>query len=363
MSGGYRKYLLNILPRLASSGRIGSVLCVSPDSLRIDTWFEPMEKVEFVDYPVTGLLGSGSYENIKKRVGAFSPDVIYIPVARYFEFSGIPVVNMMQNIFPFMVHELSGVSFADRLRLGIQYLESRKALKCAKRVVATSKFVKDFLVEKVGLTAGKVSLIYFGRDTTIEDIRRPSCVPPGLEKKILFTAGSLEPYRGIEDIIGAAEYLKKELSGFKIVIAGQARGSSKNYYRRIARMIKARGLEQSVIWAGQLTQGELVWCYQSCAVFMITSRMETFGMVALEALSNGCLCVAARNPPFPEILHDCACYYTPKDPQSMAESIRKILSLDELKKMEAADKARKRADLFSWDKSAEALIDEFEKAI
>lgn len=363
ISGGYKKYLLNILPRLASHNHIKSLLCISPASLRVDNWFKPMQKVEFLNCPAFSFLRFGFDRDLRQRLKRFSPDLIYIPVARYFEFSGVPVLNMVQNIFPFLGKDLEGVSFSEKLRLGVQHFESRKALKHAKRIIVTSNFIKDFLVEKLGIPAGKISLIYFGRDPLVENIRKPACIPSGLEKKFLFTAGSLEPYRGIEDIIGAARYLKEDLADLKIVIAGQARAATKNYYRRIMGLTRTYSLEQNIIWAGQLTQGELAWCYQNCAVFIATSRMETFGMVALEALSNGCLCIVAQNPPLPEIFLDCADYYAPKDLRFLADAVKKVLNLNNQKKQEMADKAKKRAEYFSWDKSAADLIKEFKATI
>lgn len=71
------------------------------------------------------------------------------------EVTGVPVINMVQNIFPFLGKNLEGVSFSEKLRLGVQHFESRKALKHAKRIIVTSNFVKDFLVKKLGYTRGK----------------------------------------------------------------------------------------------------------------------------------------------------------------------------------------------------------------
>ncbi|MFH1547947.1 MAG: glycosyltransferase family 1 protein [Candidatus Omnitrophota bacterium] len=363
ISGGYKKYLLNILPRLASNDNIDSLLCISPSSLQVDTWFSPMQNVEFVNCSPFGFFKFRFDKSLKQKLKKFSPDLIFVPVARHFEFSSVPVLNMVQNILPFLRKEVDELSFSEKLRLYIQHIESVKALKLAKRTIVTSNFVKDFLIKKIGIPKEKISLVYFGRDSLAKGISKPPGIPNGLEKKFLFTAGSLEPYRGIEDIIEAARYLKKDFPDLRILIAGKARAVTLSYQKKLVALSKSYGLDKNIIWTGQLNQSELAWCYQNCAMFIITSRMETFGMIALEAMANGCLCIAADNPPFPEILSDCAYYYSPKDSHSLVDAIKNVASWNDEKKLEITDKAKKRAESFSWDNTLEGLIREFELTI
>ncbi len=363
ISGGYRKYLLNIIPRLAANSNIRSLLCVSPKLLQVHSWFGALKKVEFVNCPSFGLLKFKFNNNLKRKLKEFSPDLIFIPVARYFEFPGVPILNMVQNILPFLYKELKFVSLSEKICLCVKYLASVKAIKRSERTIVTSKFVKDFLIKRVGISEEKISLIYFGRDSQAENIDKPDGATFGEDKKFLFTAGSLESYRGIEDIIGAWKYLKNDFSNLKILIAGKARAETQNYHKKLLKLIRLVGLENNIVWLGQLSQGELLWCYQNCAAFVITSRMETFGLVALEAMSNGCLCIAAENSPFPEIFLDAARYYCPRNSHSLAGAIQDVLGWSRVKKIEMADKAKKRAEYFSWDKAADGLIREFKASI
>jgi glycosyltransferase involved in cell wall biosynthesis len=359
MSGGYKKYLKNVLPRLVSSKDIESVLCISPNSLHVETWFERICKVKFLNCAFLNFPKIDFYSTMKNELKLFSPDLIYIPVARYFKFGNVPIVNMIQNILPFLARNINGLSLYEAFRLNIQRLESIRAIKRANHIIATSNFVKDFLTKKLEISDKKVSLIYFGRDLFTKDLEgRPSPIL-GLERGFLFTAGSLECYRGIEDIIGAVEILKNDFPELKFVIAGKPRSGSTKYYKKLLQLVDSYGLDKNIIWAGHLNQDALTWCYQNCAAFVCTSRMETFGMVMVEAMSNGCLCIAAQNPPLPEIFMDCACYYVPKNARSLADSIQRVLNWHEREKKEMIDKAKKRAEYFCWDKCAKGLMDEF----
>lgn len=363
ISGGYKKYLLNILPRLASDSNIESLLCISPRSLRLASWFGSINNVEFVDCSPLDFIKHRFGRKLKQKLEQFSPDLVFIPVARSGDFGDVPVLNMVQNIFPFLYQEVQGVSIVDKMRFIMQYFVSIKALRRAKRIVVTTKYIKEYLINKIGIAEGKVALIYFGKDLDTKNIARPNGMPEGWGGEFLFTAGSIESYRGIEDIIGAARYLKKDFLDLKIVIAGKARSSTLRYHRKLLRLCNSYNLTNNIFWAGQLNQAELAWCYQNCAVFIMTSRMETFGMIALEAMTNGCLCIAADNPPLPEIFLDSAYYYHPKDYRSLAEAINKVLALDSEIKLELKNKAKNRAGYFSWDNAAADLITEFKATI
>lgn len=324
ISGGYKKYLLNVIPRLAVNSNIESLLCISPSSLHVDTWFESFPNVEFINCSSLDFIIYRFSIRLKKKLEKFSPDLIFVPVARCFNFAGVPTLNMMQNIFPFLRKKVQGLSFSDRILFIIQYFESIRAFKQAKRIIVTSNFARDYLIDNLNISSEKISLIYFGKDLDAQKVSRLSSIPLGLEKKFLFTAGSMESYRGIEDIIEAVRYLKNDLSDLKVVIAGKTRPAMRRYHRKLLRLCESYGLTRNIIWVGQLNQAELTWCYQNCAVFIMTSRMETFGMVALEAMTNSCLCVAADNPPLPEIFLDCAYYYPPGDNRALAELIKKF---------------------------------------
>ena len=48
MSGGYQKYLKNIIPRMPSNSAVKAMLCASPASLNVQNWFDPLPNVEFI---------------------------------------------------------------------------------------------------------------------------------------------------------------------------------------------------------------------------------------------------------------------------------------------------------------------------
>ena len=135
------------------------------------------------------------------------------------------------------------------------------------------------------------------------------------------------------------------------------------YQKKLVRWINKHNLSKNIVWTGYLNESEMGWCYQNCSVFIMTSRVESFGQIALEAMSYGCICVSANNPCLPEIFNSSAIYYNPGDSRALSEIIDTVLSWDKYKKTNVSQRAIERASQFSWDTCAKKTILEFKLAI
>ena len=112
MSGGYRKYLCNMIPRIAANSGVEALICASPKSLNVQNWFEQIQlpKVKFVNCRAFQFLHPFHDSELSQHIEEFSPDVIFVPVERFFRFKEVPVVNMVQNMEQFGV-PINGNSF------------------------------------------------------------------------------------------------------------------------------------------------------------------------------------------------------------------------------------------------------------
>ncbi|MEC4686366.1 MAG: hypothetical protein VST71_11610 [Nitrospirota bacterium] len=100
MSGGYIKYLSNVIPRMAVHPNVEAILCASPKSLNVHDWFKPLSNVESVNCKPFRFMRQGSDQELKQHLEEFSPDVIYSPTERSFQFNKVPIVKMVQNMEP-----------------------------------------------------------------------------------------------------------------------------------------------------------------------------------------------------------------------------------------------------------------------
>lgn len=364
MSGGYQKYLENVLPRMAINDNIEEILCAAPLTVDIQSWFSFLPKVNFITCKPFNFIYYSPEHELKKALETFSPDIIFIPVERYFQFDRVPVVNMIQNMEPF-AESVDENSFTDKCKLCIQRLVARKAIKKSDRTIALSKYVKEFLMYNWNIQEEKIGLVYHGIELPrLEEYVPPKNIPKDWEGNFLFTSGSIRPARGLEDVVGAIKYLileKVNIGG--LVIAGETELRMIPYRKKLEEWIKRNDLSSKIYWAGKLSEKEMSWCYKKCKIFVMTSRVESFGMIAGEAMVHGCVCISADSPCLPEIFRDAAIYYPPKKVELLAETIKSVSEWDDHQREEASKKARERASEFSWDTTVERLLVEFKKAI
>lgn len=356
IGGGYKKYLLNMLPRLASHPEVESMLCVSPYGLVVQDWFENLSNVDFIGCRPFRFMHHRPdfelYDNLKK----YRPDVIFIPLERYLKFENIPVVSMVRNMEPLLSSE-TPKQLREKIRVWAQTWEAGIAVRRSTRIIAVSQFVNDFILKRWNISQDKVSLIRFGSEHTQDGKgARPKHLPEEWTDDFIFTAGTIEPYRGLEDVVRALSYLSRKERGIRLVIGGHERPQMKGYKGSIVRMAEEYGVAQNIAWVGNLNIDEMLWCYRNCKVFVMSSRIEACPNIAMEAMAYGCISVVADNPPLPEFFGDCAAYYPPKDSKALGETILHFLDKDEREKKMISDMARKRAMSFSWDDTVEKTI-------
>jgi len=361
ISGGYKKYLLNIIPRMAINVNLKSILCASPASLKVQDWFEPYDNVKFMDCLPFRLFGYND-TTLRQELEKFSPDVIFIPVERYLSFKNVPVVNMIQNMLPMV--SIPNNTLKELFRNFVQKCIAERAVKQSQRVIAVSTFVKEYLSSEWSLSPKQIGLVYHGIDFDEEVTERPDMIPSDWDNHYLFTAGSIDPYRGLEDIFLAMKLLSEQNNiDIKLVIAGDVRPAMLSYWEKLKKRIQRLDIFPNVYWAGKLSEKEMSWCYQNCQAFIMSSRVEACPNIALESLSNGCISISANNPPLPEFYGDTAIYYTSNDEKSLVEAVLHMLNIGEGQRRSMSEKARQRASNFSWDKTVERTITELKEAI
>lgn len=364
MSGGYRKYLQNILPRMAMHPDVEAMLCATPESIGVQDWFDSMPKVRFVSCKPFRFLFSSRDVELLRELERFSPDVIFVPVERKFRFKSVPVVNMIQNMEPFVANS-DGNPLSERFRNWLRSIEGKSALKRSSRVIAISGYVRDFLVQHWNIPNDKIDLVYHGVDLPeSKNGHRPDIIPEGWGGRFLFTAGSIRPARGLEDILGAIRHLNKnprDIPG--VLIAGLTTPRMERYRKKLEHWAQENNISSKVCLANSLNKRQMRWCYQNCGIFVMTSRVEACPNIALEAMAHGVICIAANNPPLPEIFDDAAVFYPPKRPEILAQRVQEVLNWSKHKKQEIRQRALKRASQFSWDVCAEKTVEQLQLAI
>lgn len=345
MSGGYLKYLRTLVPLLRQDPRISRLDVFVPEGIALDgcgplhTW------------RARGRLAP--HRALRTAIDALAPDVVFFPTARRID-CGAPTVVMVRNMEPLTV-PFGGNTWRESLRNIARARVARAASRRAARVIAVSDHVRTFVTDRWGVPAARVARVYHG----VEAPRAEAAVMPAALERIprfVFTAGSIRPARGLEDLIRAASTLRRDTPGIMIAIAGEAPIATRPYEARMRRLADRLGVADSIVWTGQLPPAQMAWAYDRCAAFIVTSRAEACPNVALEAMSHGAPIVSTRQDPMPEFFIDTAAYYRPGDADDLASRVAGIAAAppDAAARRRAA--ARARAAEFPWTRTADETI-------
>lgn len=355
VSGGHKKYLSNILPRIAAAEDVEGVLCASPASLRIGEWMPQLPGVIYADCEPFRPFRHSPGPILNSLLGEFRPDVLFFPVERFIHYGGVPAVIMLQNMAP-LTRQKTGIGLRDSVVSLLRGYETRYALKRADQVIVPTHYVRDFLIQNRFSSDTRTHVVYYGSSGCVVG-KSPRVVP---DSRFIFTAGSFERYRGLEDLIDVMPMVREKHPDMVLVVAGATRPATEAYLSGLKLRAEHLGVGGAIQWLGHIGQEELAWYYSNASVVALTSRMESFCFVALEAMAQGAKIVSASAACLPEVLGAAADYYVPGDVRQLAETIVSKLAVI-VPGPESLALAR--AAKFSWDEAALGTLDILRRAM
>jgi glycosyltransferase involved in cell wall biosynthesis len=174
---------------------------------------------------------------------------------------------------------------------------------------------------------------------------------PGTSGFRLLYVGRLVEHKGLEQVIDAMAFLKPPA---QLMIAGSGPLQAALEARAAASPAKDR-----IKLLGRVPLEDLPEVYRACDVFALpsVSRLEAFGIVALEAMASGLPVVASDIPGVREVVTEGTEGYlaNPLDPQSFASRIDAVLQ-DPLAGARMGRNGRARVlKEFTWERVAERV--------
>jgi glycosyltransferase involved in cell wall biosynthesis len=163
-------------------------------------------------------------------------------------------------------------------------------------------------------------------------------------------AGSFFPWKGVQDLVAAAEWLP----GCRIELIG---GSSERI-REYRSQVPAGGAE--VVFAGHVTHPQSLQALSRACIAVLPNRAEPNSLWSsplklFEYMAAGCAVVTAELPSIREVLaHDEAIWVPPGDPRALAAGIRRLVE-DPALARQLGERARERARAFTWEARAARL--------
>lgn len=357
MSGGALKYLQKMVPRLAHSPEFESIELFA--SSLVQQSLSKSVDMHVESWPAMD--GWTGFRELKGKLKKSAPDVVFIPYGRWLNCGNAATVVMIRNMEPLV--KLRVVNpWRERLKNVAREFEARRACQRATRILAVSQFVYEHLSVQWRISPEKMARVYHGIDTAGEAPRQPAALS-GLKDRFLFTAGSIRPYRGLEDAIGAVIALRKKGQKSILVIAGQSDSGMEFYKDALLQTAAQASCENAIIWTGNLPAHELAWCYQNCEAFIMSSRVEACPNTALEAMNEKCVIISTRNPPMPEFFQNCAIFYDAGDAEGLVKALNETASLSTHERARLKAATYQRATAFSWQECARQTVEQLKLAV
>ncbi|MDB4621391.1 glycosyltransferase family 4 protein [Rubripirellula sp.] len=164
-------------------------------------------------------------------------------------------------------------------------------LQAAGTIISNSEFTRTLLLENFPVNQNRVQVIHPGVDT---NFFRPAAECPTTRnrlgwggRKVMLTVGRLQTRKGQDNAIRAISKIRESHPNILYAIVGEG-----SYGTELRRLVKHEGVEKNVVFHGEVTDTEMLACYQQCDLFCLPNRadgadVEGFGMVSLEAQSCG----------------------------------------------------------------------------
>ncbi len=232
-------------------------------------------------------------------------------------------------------------------------------------VIADSHQTKRDCIKYLGIPEEKIRVIYLAADqifkvdkTNKEKFQYYLEIKHGIKFPFILGVGTLEKRKNIPNILRAFYILKKAGINHKLVIVGKNAWNSK----KIFNIVKELDLNRDVIFTGYVENEDLVKLYNTADLFVYPSLYEGFGLPPVEAMSCGCPVITSNTTSLPEVVGNAGIKVDPHDYKALANEMYRILTNDDFK-TELSEKGLKRAQLFSWEKTARETWKVYEEVL
>jgi glycosyltransferase involved in cell wall biosynthesis len=248
-------------------------------------------------------------------------------------FGTIPAVLRIPAVVS--LHDFSSITMPGRhlLKTTLSFnLFIGRSLERARRVAAVSRSIAEDAVRWFGLPRHVIEIVPNG----VDEFFQPG---DGSGDFILFV-GTLEPRKGIEDLVGVWWSLPEPRP--PLILCGDA-----GWRVRVPKGVEVTG------WVDRERLRSL---YQHARLFVYPSRYEGFGLPPLEAMACGAPVIATRTGAIPEYAEGAALLVAPGDLDELRRAIVRLLS-DETLRGELRARGVERAQQFRWDRSARLMTE------
>jgi glycosyltransferase involved in cell wall biosynthesis len=177
--------------------------------------------------------------------------------------------------------------------------------------------LEHFLIDNFGLDPRRSLVVANGVDACFFAAGRQENV--NYDRDRILVVGGLNDWDGAANVLAAADMLRNQLPRLMIDIVGCL--DDKRYVRAAQSRPNIRRL-------GYVESEQLAAMMPGYLALLYLPNVESFGMVALEAMAAGLPVIACRSTAIPETAGDAALYVEAGSPESIVAAVRHLRDHD-----------------------------------
>jgi glycogen synthase len=226
----------------------------------------------------------------------------------------------------------------------------RAMVRRADHVITCSRYMRVHVANVFGVRPSKITAIPNGIDPL--DIEPVAPDLPALRLKyaapdelLVLLVGRLVYEKGFHLALDALAPVVRRLGGVRFVVAGT--GTAESELKRQARRLGLTGHGRFLGWVGDDMLHSL---YRVSDLCIVPSIYEPFGLVALEAMASGCLCVVADTGGLREVVPvdgTVGLRFPSRDATALRAVLERVLTDDAARRQLVAE-AREHVLRFDW---------------
>lgn len=214
----------------------------------------------------------------------------------------------------------------------------------ARWITTVSELSRDHLIAFGIAPAEKIVITYNGSDHASRWNADKASNTLG-ERPYVVALGQRQRYKNTELIWRIAEPLNQ--LGLDLYVAGDLDAESLGSF--------GPSIPSNVRLFGRVSDDDLARMFKHAIAFLFPSRIEGFGLPAVDAMARGCPVIASTSPCLPEICGDAAIYAGPDDGDAWVSAVQSLLS-DPTVRSAMAKKGLARAQRYRWLDIAEIYL-------
>jgi glycogen synthase len=234
----------------------------------------------------------------------------------------------------------------------------RAMVRRADRVITCSEYMRSHVGAVFGVSPARVTVIPNGIDPrdlepVVPDLPALRARFAAASERLVLLVGRLVYEKGFHLALDALAPVIRRLGDVRFVVAGT--GTAEAELKRQARRLRLSRHGTFLGWVGDDMLHSL---YRVSDLCIVPSIYEPFGLVALEAMASGCLCVVADTGGLREVVPDDGSVGVrfPSRDSSALESVLSEVLADDAARAQVVAEAREHILQFDWGEVARRTL-------